>query len=135
MIALDSYIDSEQYSEALLVILKDLKESIDLAHSFDREYYGNSICTKVSLSLKPDNYHIFKIFKNIMSTLFKSWPKFSGNINYPVPSQHSYFSHRKEYMIAADYNLHWLGEYGKARYELLEHMVKTLETKLGKINE
>lgn len=68
----------------------------------------------------------------ILVPLFRTWPKFSGINAFPVPAtQEKYYSLESgpssQYM--AEHNL-WVGEYGKMRLDLLEHMITELAKKI-----
>ena len=57
--------------------------------------------------------------------LFRLWPKYSGDIVYPVPGGHEAF------WSAVRYETTWSGEYGKLRKELLNFMIEQLEKELA----
>lgn len=55
---------------------------------------------------------------------FEQWPKFSGDISYPVPSTDKSLD---EYHIYCEYNKDdrlWTGEYGDLRKELLDFLIE-----------
>lgn len=58
-----------------------------------------------------------------LAVLFRSWPKFSGNVVYPVPGVD------RMTPSAAWARIHdvWVGEYGALRRELLDHCIAELE--------
>lgn len=62
-----------------------------------------------------------------LALLFKSWSKFSGCIEYPVPSPHGRESPLDAYY---GYDNIWEGAYGKLRKELLQHCINELEKEL-----
>lgn len=63
---------------------------------------------------------------DVLRTLFKTWPKHSGNGTYPVPSttgQHP--SH------AYDIEPRWVGKAGKLRRELLQHCIDECKRRIN----
>ena len=60
---------------------------------------------------------------NVIEYLSPKWPKYSGDIAYPVPSPNG----KETPMYAYNYsdNL-WTGEYGQLRYELLDFLIEEL---------
>jgi len=54
----------------------------------------------------------------------KSWPKFSGNSIYPVPSLISRQCPSQAFKYAIDM---WNGAYGELRKELLQHIINELK--------
>lgn len=61
--------------------------------------------------------------KEQLDVLFRSWPKFSGSVVYPVPgvagmTPGGAFAHIRDV---------WVGEYGDLRRELLDHCIAELE--------
>lgn len=66
----------------------------------------------------------------IIERRFKTWPKYSGNPSFPVPSP----AHPDD-MWAAEISYRqanctrnmWSGEYGKQRIELLDHLIADVE--------
>ncbi|QJT71819.1 hypothetical protein TH1_137 [Shewanella phage Thanatos-1] len=59
--------------------------------------------------------------------LYSTWPKFSGNFSYPVPSPKGDVHPSKVYWSDTP---KWTGEYGDLRKELLDHSIKLLESNL-----
>lgn len=58
-----------------------------------------------------------------LGALFRSWPKFSGNVVYPVPGVDS-MTPSEAFVYIRDV---WEGEYGDLRCELLDHCIAELE--------
>ena len=60
---------------------------------------------------------------DVIEYLSPKWPKYSGDIAYPVPSPNG----KETPMYAYNYsdNL-WTGEYGQLRYELLDFLIEEL---------
>lgn len=55
---------------------------------------------------------------------FVKWPKFSGEIAYPVPTPEGVnFTPETMYFAQED---QWVGEYGELRYELLDFLIAQL---------
>ncbi|NRA77864.1 MAG: hypothetical protein HRU18_06625 [Pseudoalteromonas sp.] len=57
---------------------------------------------------------------------FKSWPKFSGDIGYPIPSTSKAMTNAQQYMYCLQEGSFWEGQQGELRRELLAHMAKEL---------
>lgn len=58
-----------------------------------------------------------------LDALFRSWPKFSGSVVYPVPGVDR-MTPSEAFVLTRDV---WVGEYGDLRWELLEHCIAELE--------
>jgi len=56
--------------------------------------------------------------------IVKSWPKFSGNTIYPVPSTLPHQHPAKAFGFTSDM---WNGAYGELRKELLQHIINELK--------
>ena len=56
-----------------------------------------------------------------LEDLVKSWPKFSGETVFPV--SHPSGTNSTGYFNTPN---KWVGEYGAARYELLDHLIQEL---------
>lgn len=63
--------------------------------------------------------------------IFRKWPKFSGQINFPVPSPYKSVSHGAAYF---KYN-RWSkkSKYGQLRHELLDFVIATVEQRLKEL--
>ena len=66
----------------------------------------------------------------IKDTLFKSWPKYSGSLGFPINDPSGLLDPHQAY-------IYYLGDlwdkghqYGKLRWELVEFMIESLETAL-----
>jgi hypothetical protein len=70
-----------------------------------------------------------RIDVNLFSELFKTWDRFSGNIQYPVPHP----GHLKDppedvhELAYFHYDNKWVGAYGLLRFELIDHLIKELK--------
>jgi len=103
------------------ILLKGLEELRDEGPT----YVSFGICTNVkSLTSNYDGSPTA-----IMYDLFKSWPKFSGDKYYPVPSP-SGCNASLEYDDSFDL---WdkTTEYGRSRWELLDFMISELQTEIN----
>ena len=59
----------------------------------------------------------------ILKRAFRTWPKFSGNADFPINDPTG---------IETAYNVYdqlpkWIGEYGALRFELLDHIIDFLK--------
>ena len=62
----------------------------------------------------------------ILKRAFPTWPKFSGDVDYPINDPHG---------IEEPYNVYtqnhkWIGEYGALRFELLDHVIDFLKKEI-----
>lgn len=55
--------------------------------------------------------------------IFRTWPKFSGTLSYPVPSTNPELSAEACFHFTSD---KWSGEYGQLRRELLDYLIEEL---------
>ena len=60
------------------------------------------------------------------------WEEFSGDPNYPVPSGNPNVSGRRKFCTTYDM---WdkTTEYGRARYRLVDHLIKCIENDLNQV--
>lgn len=61
----------------------------------------------------------------------RSWPKFSGDNNYPVPGTPWCSARDMYYVSFGNAELMWDGDYGALREELLNWLIDTLQAELG----
>jgi hypothetical protein len=77
--------------------------------------------------------------KELVQDIFKTWPKFTGDLTYPVPCPGGHTVVDGEVVFGAKaakeaYNLAYdmyTGPYGALRLELLDHLIEFLERELG----
>ena len=106
-----------EYLQLMLDAALDIK-----AGNFDKRY---GILT--NLSDKVDNqveeseerYDSWQILKQAFCT----WPKFSGDKDYPINDPYNEVSAHRAY----GYLPKWVGEYGELRWELLDHIINFIE--------
>lgn len=108
---------------------------------------GVGICNQVSdriidavcpdLSVDTEDAALDEVFgyqEDYQHGIYKSWPGYSGDFIYPVPNpsgadpNYAYYEANKLKTMWAD------TEYGNARRDLLNHMIKYYETELEKHN-
>jgi len=85
-------------------------------------YDDTGICGQV---IEEDPTAVGSMYQ-ILNRLFRSWPKFSGDAHYPVPSGIERVSAQSAYYQYAK----WTGNYGKMRRKLLDHCINELEKEL-----
>lgn len=61
---------------------------------------------------------------DLLKPSFVSWPPYSGDLSYPVPSDQAGVSSCHKYFDTDDV---WIDDYGDLRMDLLNHCIKTLE--------
>ena len=62
----------------------------------------------------------------ILKRAFYTWPKFSGDANYPIKDPYNRVSAPRVY----DQLPKWIGEYGALRFELLDHVIDFLKKEI-----
>jgi hypothetical protein len=95
------------------------------------EYCG--ICHNLStmtdgIKEKSYVYDEWYYSEELLHELFETWPKFSGDIEYPIPYLDGEMTPRQAYKNIE--NL-WKGPYGDLRKELLDHCINELEGELS----
>ena len=83
-------------------------------------YDGGSICSHASRVSK----WVDGKFNKFLRECFRNWPKYSGNVNYPVP--HNTMDSYSAYYYAYEEGLLWSGQYGQDRRGLCHHIVHQL---------
>lgn len=81
------------------------------------------ICGNVSKNIQIN----WICYDGYLTSLFMSWPKFSGVPAYPVPypdCESATYAYNATAML-------WEGAYGDLRRELLDHCINELEKELG----
>lgn len=81
------------------------------------------ICTNLGIVIRCTRKGDGLLISIIRDKLFSTWPKFSGDICYPVPSDMDYDC-KSTYIRAIN---KWVGKYGDLRRELLDHCISELE--------
>ena len=89
-------------------------------------YPGQGICKNIRLDLYDEDHEIVLYFNN----LFREWPKFSGDILFPI-SYDKTLRPRAEYYTSLKYN----GPYGELRIELLNYLIERVRCDLDRRNE
>ena len=109
-----------EYLQLMLDAALDIK-----AGNFDKEY---GICSNLSdkvnsqVEESEERYDSWQILKQA----FPTWPKFSGDVNFPINDPYN----RNQANIAYDYSPKWIGEYGALRFELLDHVIEFLKKEI-----
>ena len=107
------------YSEYLQLMLD---AALDIkAGNFDKGYgicsnLSNKVNNQVEESERYDSWQILK-------QAFYTWPKFSGDVNFPINDPYN----RGPAYSAYGYLPKWTGEYGALRFELLDHVIDFLK--------
>lgn len=72
---------------------------------------------------------------SIIKAIAPSWPKYSGNIEYPVgsPDECSALYHHTRDITGTE-NM-WVGEYGKLRMEFLDFCITTVQEAVNTVQE
>lgn len=108
-----------------------VKESLLEALIATREYpiLHSGICANAMQRIQAKQGYRSAAVRELQ-LLFRAWPEFSGDIDYPVPSPFANRSPEQAYDHAG--LRPWgNGVYGKARRRLLEFCIATLESELA----
>ena len=62
----------------------------------------------------------------ILKQAFYTWPKFSGDVDFPINNPYNEISAQRAY----NYLPKWVGEYGELRFELLDHIINFIEKEI-----
>lgn len=105
-----------EYLQLMLDAARDIK-----AGNFDDEY---GICTNLSDKVaseveESEHYDSWQILKQA----FRTWPKFSGDVNFPINDPKGIEQAGDVYECLPK----WTGEYGALRFELLDHVIDYLK--------
>ena len=108
-----------EYLQLMLDAALDIK-----AGNFD-EGYG--ICTNLSNKVnsqveESERYEA----EHILKQAFYKWPKFSGDVQFPINDPYNEVSAHRAY----GYLPKWVGEYGALRFELLDHIINFLKKEI-----
>ena len=107
------------YSEYLQLMLD---AALDIkAGDFNKEYgicsnLSDKVNSQVEESERYDSCHILK-------QAFYTWPKFSGDEQFPIKDPYNKVSAHRAYGCSPK----WIGEYGALRFELLDHVIDFLK--------
>jgi hypothetical protein len=83
------------------------------------------LCTYLSNQLSRGSFNPQLV--NWLGTKFVSWPEYSGDYNYPVPSPYKRVSAQMYY----EHNSKWEGAYGSSRMRLVNFLIRELEKELA----
>lgn len=111
--------------DGLLNALLELKRKIDTDPT-----WGDSICASIK-----DHLHRHWVAgvpcnprRLLMTTIWKTWPLYSGEEKYPVPSTDPDLSPYLAWVEAVGgRDTMWMGEYGENRRSLLDFLIIELE--------
>lgn len=121
-----------EYLQLMLDAALDIKTG-----NFDEEY---GICENISykvtyaMTVKFPEYVIDDEDKIIMNSwrilrhTFYTWPKFSGDVNFPIDDPYEIETTEDAYVRLPK----WTGAYGKLRFELLDHVIDYLKKEIEK---
>ena len=110
-----------EYLQLMLLAAIDIK-----AGNFDKGY---GICTnlsnKVNSQIEESECYESARYESeqILKQAFYKWPKFSGDVQFPINDPYNEVSAHKAY----GYLPKWTGEYGALRFELLDHVIDCLK--------
>ena len=86
----------------------------------------NAMYVKFPEYVMDDEDEIIMDSWQILERAFRTWPKFSGNVNFPINDPNGNFSAYSAY----GYLPKWTGEYGALRFELLDHVIDFLKKEI-----
>ena len=109
------------YSEYLQLMLD---AALDIkAGNFDKEF---GICGNLSDKVYDEVPEECYDPRQILKQAFYSWPKFSDDRFFPINDPKGIETVSNAY----NYLPKWTGEYGKLRFELLDHIINFLEKEI-----
>lgn len=89
--------------------------------------YDFDCCAGICYNVKRALYQLglYEVcYSTELPALFETWPKYSGDSRFPVPSTYKDWSAEKQFNMTVNM---WEGEYGELRVELLDHCISELE--------
>ena len=109
------------YSEYLQLMLD---AALDIkAGNFDKEY---GICGNLSDKVYDEVPEECYDPRQILKQAFYTWPKFSGDVQFPINDPYNEVSAHNAYVQLPK----WEGEYGALRFELLDHIINCLKKEI-----
>ena len=113
-----------EYLQLMLDAALDIK-----AGNFD-EGYG--ICTNLKNKVNDEVEELERYESEryeagqILKQAFYKWPKFSGDVQFPINDPYNEVSAHNAYAKLPK----WTGEYGALRFELLDHVIDCLKKEI-----
>ena len=109
-----------EYLQLMLDAALDIK-----AGNFDKGY---GICTNLSDKVNSQIEESEERYEShqILEQAFCTWPKFSGDANFPINDPYNEVSAHRAYVRLPK----WIGEYGALRFELLDHIIDFLKKEI-----
>ena len=108
-----------KYLQLVLDAALDIK-----AGNFDKGYgICSNLINKVNSQVEEsERYELEQILKQA----FYTWPKFSGDVQFPINDPYNRVSAHRVYGDLPK----WIGEYGALRFELLDHVIDRLKREI-----
>ena len=101
-----------------------LNAALDIkAGNFDKRY---GICGNMEHKVDDEVPEECYESRRILKQAFYSWPKFSGDVQFPINDPKGIETVYNAY----SYLPKWTGEYGELRFELLDHIINFLEKEI-----
>jgi hypothetical protein len=109
-----------EYLQLMLDAALDIK-----AGNFDEDV---GICSNLSDKVNSQIEESEERYEShqILEQAFCTWPKFSGDANFPINDPYN----RDPAYRAYNYLPKWIGEYGALRFELLDHIIDCLKREI-----
>ena len=109
-----------EYLQLMLDAALDIK-----AGNFDKGY---GICTnlKDKVNSQVEESERYELC-HILEHAFCTWPKFSGDANFPINDPYNRVPAHRAYCCCLP---KWTGEYGALRFELLDHVIDFLKKEI-----
>lgn len=116
-----------EYLQLMLDAALDIK-----AGNFDKGY---GICTNLKNKVNDQVEELESLesyeseryeAEQILKQAFYKWPKFSGDVQFPINDPYNEVSAHRAY----GYLPKWTGEYGALRFELLDHVIDCLKKEI-----
>ena len=94
-------------------------------------YPFTGICSQVEEFTKDDSHEDRTQMQELLYELFESWPKYSGQRDYPIPHPDPQHLPQEAYISNSQYHWDRTTPYGVLRWELLEFCIAQLESPNG----
>ena len=104
-----------------LLIIEALEKIIKL--DFPKEISDAGLCYLILDYVESHSKIGYMFAGDILNHVMAKWPKYSGQINFPVPSTNKKYSHGQMYLITKQ---KYKYKYGKLRLELAQFIIDEL---------
>lgn len=113
-----------------------LESEIKATHLTHERFNPNAgVCCNINFKIhqfltdesRLDFTEAHRFINAVRNHLFSSWPKFSGDVVYPIQSLEADYTDLTAQEQFELYDVKWIGQFADLRFELLNHMRQKLE--------